>query len=269
MRPPANRFPVETTATARAYEIDYATEYHAHPPIVTDQPAGEEQKRLFEGAGTDARVIPFDSLTSRAERQSIQARAAGLSRPAPLKTERVQVKHARPAKARSNGKTQGDQRTLEFDGQEDILAPPRPSIICDAPVAPASLRLTATLVDGAIIAIPCGFAIALYLFAGGSLTGDKYLLPVLLVALATIPLFYKLLWTVAGCDSIGFRHAGLQLVDFDGNPPSQSRRYQRFFGSFLSLLAAGIGLIWSLVDEDRLTWHDHISNTFPTFASED
>jgi uncharacterized RDD family membrane protein YckC len=65
------------------------------------------------------------------------------------------------------------------------------------------------------------------------------------------------------------RKAGLQLVDFDGNPPSQARRYLRLFGSILSFLAAGIGLIWSLVDEDRLTWHDHISSTFPTIASED
>jgi uncharacterized RDD family membrane protein YckC len=62
--------------------------------------------------------------------------------------------------------------------------------------------------------------------------------------------------------------AGLRLVDFDGNPPSQERRYQRVFGSVISLLAAGIGLVWALVDEDSLTWHDHMSNTFPTIAAE-
>ncbi len=36
----------------------------------------------------------------------------------------------------------------------------------------------------------------------------------------------------------------------------------------LSLFAGGIGLVWSLVDEDGLTWHDHISATFPTIAFE-
>ena len=284
LRPAANRFPVEAAATARAYErsdeIDYATDYHVvDPPIITE-PQGAEQKRLFEGSGNDAKVIAFDSLTTRAERQSIQARAAGLSRPAPLKTERVQVKHAGPLPGRAAGRAQGnrarlaearlrDQRLLEFDGQEETLAQPRPSIICDAPVAPARLRLKATVIDGLIISVPCCFALCLYWFAGGSVSGDKYVLPVLFLALATIPLFYKFLWTFANRDSIGLTRAGLQLVDFDGNPPSQSRRYQRLLGSLLSLLAAGIGLVWSLLDEDRLTWHDHISNTFPTFESEE
>jgi uncharacterized RDD family membrane protein YckC len=64
------------------------------------------------------------------------------------------------------------------------------------------------------------------------------------------------------------RCAGLRLVDFDGNPPSPGRRYQRLVGSILSVLAGGMGLIWALVDEERLTWHDHISSTFPTIVSE-
>jgi uncharacterized RDD family membrane protein YckC len=83
-----------------------------------------------------------------------------------------------------------------------------------------------------------------------------------------VPVLYKLLWTVAGRDTVGMSVAGVRLVDFDGNPPSRERRYQRLLGSFISALAGGIGLIWALVDEDRLTWHDHMSSTFPTIASE-
>jgi uncharacterized RDD family membrane protein YckC len=62
--------------------------------------------------------------------------------------------------------------------------------------------------------------------------------------------------------------AGIRLIDFDGNPPSQERRYHRLLGSLLSILAAGVGLIWALVDIDKLTWHDHISSTFPTVDCE-
>jgi hypothetical protein len=58
-------------------------------------------------------------------------------------------------------------------------------------------------------------------------------------------------------------------VDFDGNSPSQARRYQRLLGTLLSWLAAGLGIIWVLVDEDGLSWHDHISSTFPAIVSED
>lgn len=268
-----NRIPFETGAAARAYQIDYQAEsrgsYEAQsildsdPDISSEPPETDTQPRLFEGAGSNSRVIAFESLTSRAERQSIHARAAGLSRPAPLKSERIQVRHARPARTQAF-----DQRKLEFDGQEDILPQPRRSLICDAPVAPARLRLEATFIDGCLIAIPCLVAFLVFAYASGSVFDlvrtDRYALPLLAASLGTIPILYKLLWVIAGCDSFGMQRAGLCLVDFDGNPPSRSRRYQRFIGSLLSLSAAGIGLIWSLVDEDRLAWHDHISNTFPT-----
>ncbi len=209
-------------------------------------------------------MIPFDSLSNQAERESIRARAAELARPAPLKTETVQVKHIRPAKVRS-----GNGRKLEFLGQAEVLTPPQSHIICDAPVAPAPLRLEAAFIDAAIMIVPCLISAGLFWYIGGALSFDKHIVPFLIMAIATVPLLYKLLWTFAGCDTIGMRQAGLRLVDFDGNPPSQARRYQRLLGSILSCLAAGIGLVWSLVDEDRLTWHDHISGTFPTLASED
>ena len=110
--------------------------------------------------------------------------------------------------------------------------------------------------------------LALFLYEGGHLSFNKHVLPFWMLAFFTVPVLYKLVWAVAGRDSVGMSFAGLRLVDFDGNPPSSERRYQRMFGSFLSSLAAGTGLIWALVDEDSLTWHDHISSTFPTLSTE-
>jgi hypothetical protein len=46
--------------------------------------------------------------------------------------------------------------------------------------------------------------------------------------------------------------------------PLASKRALRQMVSLLSLLSAGLGLVWALVDEENLTWHDHISKTFPT-----
>ncbi len=263
-RPATASFPVSHSATARAYDFAPASTAEAAVSQQVSEPQVPGQQPLFDGSQPSSRVIAFESITTRVERQAIQARAATISRPAPLKTERVQIKHARAARARAAA-----QRRLEFEGQDDSLPLPQTDIICDAPVAPARLRLLATAIDAALIAIPCAVSIALYLYVGGQITTDKHTLPFILAAWATIPLFYKLLFTFAGCDSVGMRQAGLQLVDFDGNPPSSTRRYQRCLGSLLSLSAAGIGLIWSLVDEDHLTWHDHISGTFPTFLSEE
>ncbi len=125
------------------------------------------------------------------------------------------------------------------------------------------------MTDGLLITIGFVLAAALFRFCGGQLALDRHIAPFLLGAIATVPFAYKLLWTFAGRDTPGMRSAGLQLVDFDGNCPSQTQRYQRLLGTLLSFFAAGLGMLWVLVDEDGLAWHDHISSTFPTIVAED
>ncbi len=260
-----NTYPIAATATAPAYEYASEPESASHPQAPEPVPNPVVQQALFNTpAFSDPRIIPFDSLTTQAERESIRARAAELSRPAPLKTERIEAPRPRARKSRS-----ADQRRLDFAGPEQALPLPQSSIICDAPVAPVALRVQAAIVDGLIMALGCGFGVGLFKLLGGEISLDKHAAPFLVLAILTVPLFYKLLWTLAGRDTTGMRKAGLQLVDFDGNPPSQARRCQRLCGTLLSSLAAGIGMIWALVDEDGLTWHDHISSTFPTILSED
>jgi len=56
----------------------------------------------------------------------------------------------------------------------------------------------------------------------------------------------------------------MRLVNFDGRPPNRAQRMRRMAAGVLSMLSAGLGLIWVLVDEENLAWHDHISKTFPT-----
>ena len=36
-----------------------------------------------------------------------------------------------------------------------------------------------------------------------------------------------------------------------------------------SSVFSGIGLLWALADEESLTWQDHMSNTFPTFRTQE
>lgn len=259
-----NTYPIAATATAPVYEAndDAAAEPvapHNSSPIAPPT----AQQSLFSTPVSERRVIPFGSLTTPAERESIRLRAADLPRPAPVKTAKVEMRRARSRTTRAT-----DQPRLDFQGREEVFTHPQSNIICDAPVAPVGLRMKSAAFDAALMTIACAFVVALFLFAGGQFSLDKHVLPFFALALVTIPLSYKLLWTFAARDTPGMRWAGLRLVDFDGNPPSQSRRYQRLFGGMLSLLAAGIGLIWALVDEDSLTWHDHISATFPTIAFE-
>lgn len=209
-------------------------------------------------------MIPFDSLTSAAERDAIRLRVARNVFSVPVKSTKVEVKRARTKRGASD-----DQGQLEFEGHEEKLRQPRTNVICDAPVAPAGLRVQAALCDALLIACGCALGIALFLYTGERLIMDKHVLAFVSAAVLTVPVFYKLLWSFAGRDTPGLRMMGLELVDFDGKRPSRDRRYLRILGSMLSLLAAGVGMAWVLVDEDRLTWHDHISSSFPTFSDRD
>ncbi|HEY6989425.1 MAG TPA: RDD family protein [Bryobacteraceae bacterium] len=248
-------YPVSKDATARVHELDASAQPSKAAPRETGK-AG--QQALFQNPNP-SRLVAFESLTSPEERESIRARAASQEAG---KRAKVEVRRARPARGSA-----GQQR-LDFFGQEEILTPPQSNIICDAPVAPIALRVEAALIDGLITLLPAIAGLALFLYEGGHLSFSKQVLPFWMAAFLTVPVLYKLLWTIAGRDSIGMSFAGLRLVDFDGHPPSSERRYQRMFGSFLSVLAAGTGLIWALVDEDALTWHDHISGTFPTLSTD-
>ncbi|MBV9158134.1 MAG: RDD family protein [Acidobacteriaceae bacterium] len=231
----------------------------------TPEPAPKMgQQSLFPSSASPQRVISFDTLTTKAEREAIRARAVELARPVPVKTGKVELRHARGTKTRPT-----DQRGFDFLGKEAVPTQPQSNIICDAPVAPSALRIEAAIIDLLFMAVGSAFGLVMFRYEGGQFSFDKHTAPFFLLAILTVPLFYKMLWTFAGRDTIGMRWAGVRLVDFDGNPPSHQRRYQRFLGSILSLLAAGIGLVWALVDEDGLTWHDHISTTFPTLTSED
>ena len=248
-------FPVQGAATAPAYDFE------------PEASSGQEQPALFDAAShkpNPARVISFESLRSPSERQSIRARAAEISRPEPLPHKKVELK--RPKTRKKATKAQQQQR-LDFPGVDEIASPPQSHIPCDAPVAPATIRAEAAMIDGAIMLGPVLLGCVIFLYEGGQVAFNKGTAPFLLAVLFTVPVLYKLLWSWAGRDSIGMSTMGLRLVDFYGNPPSRELRYQRALASFISFLAAGIGLVWALVDEDALTWHDHMSSTFPTISA--
>ncbi len=128
--------------------------------------------------------------------------------------------------------------------------------------ATASRRLLAAVVDVALVsgallavAIPAvtritelpsvrvmefGSAIALLLACGLHLT---------------------LFLTFAGATP-GMRYARVCLCTFEGHLPARAQRWARLAAMPLSVLPVGIGIVWSIFDEDRLAWHDRLSQTY-------
>jgi uncharacterized RDD family membrane protein YckC len=162
------------------------------------------------------------------------------------------------------------QPSLEFL----MPAPPSPRklsttveavIDCDAPVAAPMHRACAAAFDGSMILIAWGLFLTVFHLMGGSFPATKPMILIMGAAALLIAMFYGFVWVCAGGRSPGMRAFSLTLINFDGYPPDGASRWLRYLGACLGYCAGGLGLLWALLDEESLAWHDHISKTFPTF----
>jgi uncharacterized RDD family membrane protein YckC len=157
----------------------------------------------------------------------------------------------------------------------DLLppAPPAPKklsttveavIYCDAPVAHPLHRAIAAALDWSMVSIGVGIFFLTFRWMGGVIVLSKANLPLFGGVIALIALTYGLTWAIAARETPGMRWTRLRLITFDGFPPEPRHRALRFIGSALSHCTI-VGILWSLADEESLTWQDHISRTFPTY----
>lgn len=61
--------------------------------------------------------------------------------------------------------------------------------------------------------------------------------------------------------TLGMQAWGLMVERKDGGRPSLGHCSLRFVVAILSLLAAGLGFLWQLIDAEKMTWHDRASGT--------
>jgi uncharacterized RDD family membrane protein YckC len=253
-------YPIAATALAYQPQVEAEAEVLPFDANATDDSA----QRVLFSSPNEPRVIPFDQLTSPAERESIRARASQIARQAPVRSAKAEVSPRRPR--RSTDKAESQQQ-FQFD-ETKFMPAPRSPIQCGAPVALPLLRFHAALVDGFMILLSLVVFLFLFRFVVGALPTGKVAYCAYFACYVGLALAYKLLWCFADVDSFGMKAARLRLVDLDGNRPSPPRRFWRALSSFLSLGAVGLGLIWVFADADHLAWHDQISATFPTFTEE-
>lgn len=78
-------------------------------------------------------------------------------------------------------------------------------------------------------------------------------------------------WLVAGVyATVSWKHGGqtlgmrpwrLHMRTASGELPSWAMLWKRYAMGSVSLLCAGLGFWWALLDRDGLTWHDRLSGT--------
>jgi uncharacterized RDD family membrane protein YckC len=220
---------------------------------------GVYQPWLFRDPSQGPKVVPIPTLTPRPHPGGRKHRMPNTGRPQELKASTTA---RRPADS---------QQSLDFhagmSGEASLGTEVEAVIYCDAPVALPVHRLMAVAGDASMIAIALGLFLAIFYLSGGRMVFTKPSLILFGGVIGGVVFLYRLLWCLGGGDTPGMRFAGLRLVDFDGRRPEREQRTIRLAASMLSIVSAGLGLVWALVDEESLTWHDHISKTFPTPGS--
>lgn len=132
------------------------------------------------------------------------------------------------------------------------------------PVATLSDRRRAGLLDAALLVFAYGGFVALFWALGGRFTFSKL---AAVVTSGTLGLFYAqyfALFTLFGGATPGMILRGLRVVSFDGTQPSARQLLWRSFGYLISAGTVALGFLWALWDEDHLSWHDRISQTYLT-----
>lgn len=248
-RPSPESFPVIETAAAPALDIAQAQAASRGPKLAVSRSDAQPrasvavQPALFPFR-EPRKVVGFDQYSGPGDTRKGQ----DSSRPAPRRRA-------------STG-----QSAFDFDTP---APPPRPLTReihrrQEYQVAPLQLRAMAALFD---IGLSLGFFLMFLLTVRLCLGFVPLETPFLFAygaAAVCISCAYKLLWCAFGQTSLGLQGAHLNVVSFDGLRPTCGQRFLRLGAGWLSVLSAGMGVLWALSDQESLTWHDHISQTLLT-----
>jgi uncharacterized RDD family membrane protein YckC len=164
----------------------------------------------------------------------------------------------------------GEQSTLDFlpppnvQASRTLKTTVEAVIYCDSPVASPFHRAVAALLDGSMIFLGLGVFVGIFEIFGGPFVWTRESVTIWLAAAGLIAMFYGFIWTLCGRETAGMNWTNLRVINFNGFPPDGKTRAVRLIGCWLSYCSGTIGILWALMDEEGLTWHDHMSKTFPT-----
>lgn len=129
-------------------------------------------------------------------------------------------------------------------------------------LAPLGRRLMATVVDGCLI-LAGFFGVAMFLAARmQAVPAARSIEAFVVIALMAMGFLYHAVFFVLQMSTPGMRYAGIALSTFDDESPNRGQLRRRLGAMAVSLVPVGLGFAWSVFDDDHLTWHDRISQTY-------
>jgi uncharacterized RDD family membrane protein YckC len=230
------------------------------------------QTRLpFEG--TSASIIGSPAYVPRENSGSVPAAIAipGPDRSLPLKEEfSFTIAIGRPPKKRDDDTRMIIDVSLPPEktaAPNDAIRQPIVGIGRDLfPTASIDERRLAAVIDSACLLFAYGAFLALFGALGGDFTVSKLSGEVCIATFAIVYLQYFALFTIFGGTTPGMMLRGLRVVSLTGEPPTPRQMLLRSAGYVLSAGTFFLGFVWSMWDEDALTWHDRISRTYLSSA---
>jgi uncharacterized RDD family membrane protein YckC len=130
------------------------------------------------------------------------------------------------------------------------------------PVASIDDRRLAAIIDLCCLLFAYGGFLVLFGSLGGHFTLSKLSAAVYTTTFAIVYLQYFALFTIFGGTTPGMMMRGLQVASFSGEPPTPKQMLLRSAGYLLSAGTFFLGFLWAMWDEDELTWHDRLSQTY-------
>ena len=123
-------------------------------------------------------------------------------------------------------------------------------------------RFSAGLIDAMVLASASALFAGIFWLAGGIVPRVTLSWAVggSILALFTVAYFGG--FTALRQATPGLVWMGLEVRSMDGEPPRASQALWRGLGYLVSAGSLLLGFFWALIDEDHLTWHDRISDTF-------
>lgn len=154
---------------------------------------------------------------------------------------------------------------MELDAQPAPIAeeePERAAAASRIELAPFGRRLMAMAVDGCLI-LGAFFGAAIFISSHmQQVPAPRSAEIMVAVGLALAGFLYNALFLSIGICTPGMRYAGIALSTFDDEVPTRTQCHRRLAATAVSLLPCGLGMAWSVFDDDHLTWHDRISQTY-------
>jgi uncharacterized RDD family membrane protein YckC len=138
-----------------------------------------------------------------------------------------------------------------YDSDREVI--PRP--------APLGQRCISGVVDAGLVFVATGAFAFTFLELAEEMPQSRMAPVCLLAAGGIFWLLFQYIFLTYRRATPGMRMAQLELCTFEGKATTMFDRQTRAAASALSAFSIGLGYAWALVDEDRLGWHDRISQT--------